>query len=349
VQLKRAGADRATEAKEFQMTIADQRATQTLLTAAIKILKGFYAKKAALLQVEQPAGFESYKSNAAAPGVIGMIQQIINDAKAMEAEAIRSEEDGQKAYESLVKDTNGSITMKSKDIVNKSQSKAKAEADLVEAKEDKASVTLELEQLGNVKAELHQSCDYVLKNFEIRQTARSEEIEALSQAKAILSGAKFSFVQTAHVDDSTKSKEDEAVVDEVTEDKQEAKAHEAEAVADDAEADEDDEAGAEDLKEAKAEEAEADEIEDVSLLQTDDDDNDDDALSQATGKADENEDEVDDEHGKKEKAKGFTAEQDKTTEQLRAETDGADESAHSETELWPENWAKEDDGADEAE
>merc|ERR1719465_85493 len=118
VQLKRAGEDREKENKEFQMTVADQRATQKLLTAALNILKGFYAKKAkaaAFLQNQQPAGpppppgFEAYKKNAAAGGVMGMIQQIINDAKAMEAEAIRSEEDAQKAYEDFVKDTNGSI------------------------------------------------------------------------------------------------------------------------------------------------------------------------------------------------------------------------------------------------
>jgi hypothetical protein len=101
VQLKRAGEDREKQNKEFQMTVADQRATQKLLTAALNILKGFYEKKAkaALLQTEQPAGpppppgFEAYKKNAAAGGVMGMIQQIINDAKAMEAETIRSEED----------------------------------------------------------------------------------------------------------------------------------------------------------------------------------------------------------------------------------------------------------------
>jgi hypothetical protein len=206
VQLKRAGEDREKENKEFQMTVADQRATQKLLTAALNILKGFYEKKAkaALLQTSQPAGpppppgFEAYKKNAAAPGVMGMIQQIINDAKAMEAETIRSEEDAQKAYEDFVKDTNASIEAKSKDIVNKSETKAKAEADLVEAKENKENVMLELEQLGNYKAELHSSCDFVMKNFEIRQTARDEEIEALKQAKAILSGAKFEeFLQTA--------------------------------------------------------------------------------------------------------------------------------------------------------
>jgi DNA repair exonuclease SbcCD ATPase subunit len=205
VQLKRAGEDREKENKEFQMTVADQRATQKLLTAALNILKGFYEKKAkaALLQIGQPAGppppgFEAYKKNAAAPGVMGMIQQIINDAKAMEAETIRSEEDAQKAYESFVKDTNASIEAKSEDIVNKSETKAKAEADLVEAKENKDAVMLELEQLANYKAELHSSCDFVLKNFEIRQTARDEEIEALKQAKAILSGAKFeAFLQSA--------------------------------------------------------------------------------------------------------------------------------------------------------
>jgi DNA repair exonuclease SbcCD ATPase subunit len=205
VQMKRAGEDREKENKEFQMTVADQRATQKLLTAALNILKGFYAKKAAaLVQVDQPAGpppppgFEAYKKNAAAGGVMGMIQQIINDAKAMETEVIRSEEDAQKAYEEFVKDTNNSIEEKSKDIVNKSESKAKAESDLVEAKEDKESVMLELEQLANYKAELHSSCDFVMKNFEIRQTARDEEIEALKQAKAILSGAKFeAFLQSA--------------------------------------------------------------------------------------------------------------------------------------------------------
>merc|ERR1712086_1228608 len=199
VQMKRAGEDREKENKEFQMTVADQRATQKLLTAALNILKGFYAKKAAaaLLQTGQPAGpppppgFEAYKKNAAAGGAMGMIQQIINDAKAMEAEAIRSEEDAQKAYEDFVKETNASIEAKTKSIINKSEEKAKAETELTQANEDKEAVLLELEQLSNYNAELHQSCDFVMKNFEIRQTARDEEIEALKQAKAILSGADF--------------------------------------------------------------------------------------------------------------------------------------------------------------
>merc|ERR1719331_2782069 len=193
VQMQRAGEDREKENEEFQTTVADQRATAKLLKATLTILQDFYGK--ALLQEPAgpppPAGFEAYKKNQASGGVMGMIQQIIDDAKAMEAEAIRSEEDAQKAYEDFVKETNASIEAKSKDIVNKSETKAKAESELVETKEAKEATMLELEQLSNYNAELHQSCDFVMKNFDVRQTARDEEIEALKQAKAILSGAKF--------------------------------------------------------------------------------------------------------------------------------------------------------------
>merc|ERR1719454_2525977 len=151
-----------------------------------------------IMPITPPPGFKEYKKNAAAGGVMGMIQQIISDAKAMEADAIRSEEDAQKAYEDFVKETNASIEAKSKEMINKTEEKAKAEADLTESNESKENVLLELEHLSNYNAELHQSCDFVMKNFEIRQTARDEEIDALKQAKAILSGAKFSeFLQMA--------------------------------------------------------------------------------------------------------------------------------------------------------
>jgi len=197
VQLKRAGEDREKQNKEFQMTVSDQRETQKLLQAALGVLQDFYGKgDAALVQQEPvgpppPPGFEAYKNNGASGGVMGLIQQIIRDAKAMEAEAIRSEEDSQKAYEDFVKETNNSIEAKTRDIINKSDEKAKAEEDLVEAKKEKDSILLELEQLSNYNAQLHQSCDFVLKNFDLRQAARDEEVEALRQAKAILSGADF--------------------------------------------------------------------------------------------------------------------------------------------------------------
>jgi len=199
VQLKRAGEDREKENKDFQMTVSDQRETQKLLKTALGVLSDFYNKKgASLIQRRQepagpppPAGFETYKKSGGNSGVMALLEQIISDAKAMEAEALRSEEDAQKAYEDFVKGTNASVQSKGKDIVNKSETKAKAESDFIEAKEAKEGVMLELEQLSNYNANLHSSCDFVLKNFDLRQTGRDEEVEALKQAKAILSGAKF--------------------------------------------------------------------------------------------------------------------------------------------------------------
>merc|ERR1712085_145677 len=126
VQLKRAGEDRELQNKEFQTTVSDQRATQKLLKAALLVLQDFCGKSASFAQQEPvgpppPPGFEKYENNAASGCVMSMIEQIINDAKAMEAEAIRSEEDAQKAYEDFVKETNASIEAESKDIVNKSE------------------------------------------------------------------------------------------------------------------------------------------------------------------------------------------------------------------------------------
>jgi len=208
-QMKRAGEDREKENVEFQETVADQRATQKLLTQALEVLKGFYDKKAALAQEKSkqtpPPGFKAYKKNESSGGVMGMIQQIIDDAKLEEQETIKAEADSQKAYETFVKDTNLSIEEKTKEIVSKSDAKGKAEQEKVKSEETLEKVTTDLDGLAQEASDLHGECDFTLKNFEIRQSSRMQEIEALKQVKAILSGAKFAeFLQgSAFVDDGS--------------------------------------------------------------------------------------------------------------------------------------------------
>jgi len=197
-QLKRAGEDREMENKDFQTTVADQRATKELLNKALNVLKPIFDKKFLQLgaKVGQPAGpppppgFKEYKQSAGAGGVMGMMEQIIRDTETLEAEAIKAETDAQKAYESYVKDTNKSIEEKTRSITEKTQEKADADADKVAAEEAKETAMNEAQQLANENADLHKSCDFTLKNFDIRQEARDQEVEALRQAKAILSGAK---------------------------------------------------------------------------------------------------------------------------------------------------------------
>merc|ERR1719456_1978849 len=197
VQIKRASEDRELENKEFQQTVADQRATQAILTKALDRLKVVYG----FTQVSQPEpgaaapppppGFSEYKQNAGAGGVLTMIQNVINDAKTMENEAIQAEQDSQGAYESFVKNTNDEIAAAQRSIANKSEFKAKAEQELTQAKADLKATMSALETLASYAADVHASCDFVLNNFEMRQAARDQEVEALRQAKAVLSGADF--------------------------------------------------------------------------------------------------------------------------------------------------------------
>jgi len=102
------------ENAEFQTVVADQRATQDILTKALGKLKAFYkkAKGGALMQKasqEPPVKFNAYKKNSGASPVIGMIEQIIEDSKALEAEAVAGEKEAQATYETFVKDSNDLI------------------------------------------------------------------------------------------------------------------------------------------------------------------------------------------------------------------------------------------------
>jgi len=201
VQVKRASEDREMENKEFQQTVADQRATQQILQKALDRLKDVYGFVQTSANSKQepgaaapppPPGFSDYKKNQGAGGVLSMMEGIITDAKVMETEAIQAEQDSQSAYESFVKNTNDSIASAQKAIINMKESKAKAEESLTQADEDLKATMSELEQLAAYAADLHKSCDFTLKNFDVRQAGMSQEIEALQQAKSVLSGADFS-------------------------------------------------------------------------------------------------------------------------------------------------------------
>merc|ERR1719269_357404 len=195
VQLKRAGEDRELENKDFQNVVADQRETQRLLTNALNVLKGFYDK--AFMQTKQhqpagpppPPGFKTYEKSSGAGGVMGMLEQIIGETKTMEADAVKAETDAQKAYEAFVKDANASMEENTRDITNKSEEKATAEADKVAEEEALAAALNEQQELMNENADLHKSCDFTLDNFDARQAALDQEMDGLREAKSVLAGS----------------------------------------------------------------------------------------------------------------------------------------------------------------
>mmetsp|Transcript_104648 Transcript_104648/g.180755 ORF Transcript_104648/g.180755 Transcript_104648/m.180755 type:complete len:122 (+) Transcript_104648:2-367(+) len=121
---------------------------------------------------------------------MSLIQQIIGDSKALEKEAVSTEAASQADYETFVKDSKAVIASLSESIAAKTAASTAAKEESTIAKGDLGSTEDELASLGERKANLHAECDWVMKNFEIRQKARLEEIDAILQAKYILSGKK---------------------------------------------------------------------------------------------------------------------------------------------------------------
>lgn len=136
-----------------------------------------------------PAKFKKAGKNAGGKKVIAMIEGVINDAKKTEADTIASEQDAQEAYQNFMKDSNKSITKYNQAISNMSEELAKTKEALVLTKENMATTMTDIQDLTETKADLNKSCDFLLKNFDIRQSSRLDEIDAMNEAKSILSGA----------------------------------------------------------------------------------------------------------------------------------------------------------------
>jgi len=128
-------------------------------------------------------------------GVIQMLNLLLADLDKEIAEAEAEEKDGQADYETLMADSAEKRTADSKSLSQKQAAKADTEAALEQHGEDHASTSKELGATMRYIGSLHTECDWLLKYFDVRQQARSDEIDSLNNAKAVLSGADFSLVQ----------------------------------------------------------------------------------------------------------------------------------------------------------
>merc|ERR1719311_1379054 len=196
MELQRASENRKKENLDFQKVVADQMVTAEILAKALDKLATFY-DEAAFAQTKAnkqtpPVPQMEYKKSAGASGVMSMIEKLIYDTKDITAESKKSEGEAQAAYEALIAHTNESIADLTKEITSKTKAKAQAKKDLSMTNGDLADTNEEIENLGKYNADLHGECDYVMKNFDIRQSARAQEMEALQQAKQILNGANLS-------------------------------------------------------------------------------------------------------------------------------------------------------------
>merc|ERR1719488_440913 len=125
-----------------------------------------------------------------------MIDLLVKDLDKEMTVAKAEEKDAQGDYEGMMKDSAAKRAGDSKSLADKEKTLADLQASLNTSKEDKASAESELGATKQYINSLHNECDWLLQYFDVRKEARTSEIDALGKAKAVLSGADFSFVQT---------------------------------------------------------------------------------------------------------------------------------------------------------
>merc|ERR550514_2616283 len=144
-----------------------------------------------------PETYGAYKKSGKSTGVIAMIDLLIADLDKEMTEAKQEEKDSQADYETMMKESAEKRTLDSKAIADKTAAKADSEAELEATKGSRKETLGELYATGEYMKSLHGECDWLLMNYDARKEARTGEIDSLVKAKAILSGADYSLLQSA--------------------------------------------------------------------------------------------------------------------------------------------------------
>jgi len=199
VSLKQAGEQRKAENQVFQQSVTDQRATINILNKAQQRLKMFYTPALVEIHAHQPGRAVApkpeppgdYSKSAGAGGVMQLLAKIVENAEVAEKELTMDEQQSQALYAEFVKVTTATIEADRAAISDKAGLTAQAEADKSETQEAQLGNDQELGKLNDLLKAQHLDCDWLIKYYDIRQQARAEEIDAINDAKAVLSGANF--------------------------------------------------------------------------------------------------------------------------------------------------------------
>lgn len=213
---------RQDENKEYKELMASNAAAKQLLEYAENRLNKFYNPKlyvepkkedapdgsALFIQVAlhalhkeapppPPEAVEAYKKKTEEnAGVMQMISTLMLDLDKDTTEAETTEKLAQEAYEQMTVDSKEKRAVDTKALAEKVAAKADLEAGELSSKSQKKAVVKEMYAMTEVTQALHKECDFLLKYFQVRKEGRSDEIDSMMKAKAVLSGADYTLLQT---------------------------------------------------------------------------------------------------------------------------------------------------------
>jgi len=128
-------------------------------------------------------------------GVVAMLNMLKADLEKEMQEATVEEKDAQSEYETMMADSAEKRTLDSKTLADKEAGKADLEGKSLKLEEEQTATMKEVLATADTLKSLHIECDWLVSNFQVRKDARAGEVDALKNAKAVLSGADFSLMQ----------------------------------------------------------------------------------------------------------------------------------------------------------
>lgn len=212
-QVAKTTSARQAERTAFEKSRDTNHAALELLAVAEKRLERFYATslvQASDKALGQVASAQDTSSSLAASrsrsppptadlsyqtqgGGATRVLQLFNTIKAdvQKQNAMLESEDaiGQLEYENLVKNSNEKKMADNRSLGSKEAAKAELEADLQRSRQGLRSLNEVLTALDEEIRMLHKQCDFLLKNFDLREDARRAEKRSLTRAKAVLEAA----------------------------------------------------------------------------------------------------------------------------------------------------------------
>jgi len=202
---------RKEENEDYKSLMAGNAAAKELIGFAKNRLNKFYNPKlykapAAMAQIRShngvappppPAAVEAYsKKGEESNGIIAMMDALSADLQKEMTEAEATEKDAQGDYEQFMADSANKRAEDSKTLTDKEGALAQLGEMLESQSSELTSTGKTLMATLSYIDSLHAECDWLVKYFDMRKEARENEIDALEKAKAVLSGADFSLVQT---------------------------------------------------------------------------------------------------------------------------------------------------------
>jgi len=208
-QVAEATEERKEEHEQNVETMANNNAAKEIIGMAKNRMNKFYNPKLYVapkkdVALDQngvappppPETFGAYaKKGEESNGCIAMLDTMVADLDKEITEVDTEEKENQAEYEQMISDSAAKRANDAKSIEDKEGAKADLEATLVAAKEEKTSKMKEAMATAKYLSNLHGECDWLLTNFGTRKEARAAEIDSLTKAKAVLSGADFSLLQ----------------------------------------------------------------------------------------------------------------------------------------------------------